>query len=150
MGVHEGGFLFVEVEVRRGQVQVQQVLPPGQVQGRGDGGLAFTLFEDVGDVFAAVGLEGEGVVQGAGGFVRAVDLAQGDDFLDVVRGVEALFLQLARVEVGLGSQAQEGLQEGLLAGALAIDQQFLDMIGVADVLAAVVTSARWVAMSFSL
>ena len=136
-----GWFGFVEVEVGRGQVQVQQVLPPGQVQGRGHGGLAFPLFEDVGDVFAAVSLEGQRVVQGAGDFVGAVDLAQGNDLLDVMRGVEPLFLELARVEIGLRSQAQEGLQEGLLARSLAMDQQFLDVVGIADVLAAVVTSA---------
>ena len=92
----------------------------GQVQGRGHGSLAFALFKDVGDIFAAIGLEGQGVVERVGDLVRAVELAQGDDLLDVVRGVEPLFLKLARVEVGLGSQAQEGLEEGLLARPVAM------------------------------
>lgn len=82
--------------------------------------MAFALFKDVGDIFAAIGLEGQGVVERVGDLVRAVELAQGDDLLDVVRGVEPLFLKLARVEVGLGSQAQEGLEEGLLARPVAM------------------------------
>ena len=99
--------LFVEVEVRRGQVQVQQVLPAGQVQRRRGGGLALPLFQDVGDVFAAVSFIGQRVVQGAGGFVQAVDLTQGDDFLDVVRGVEAFFLEFAGIEIGLGPRLRK-------------------------------------------
>ena len=59
---------MVEVEVRRGQVQLQEILPPGQVQGRGHDRLTFALFQDVGDVFTTVirfskaGAAGEGKV----------------------------------------------------------------------------------------
>ena len=36
-------------------------------------------------------LEAQGVQEGAAYFVRAVNLTQGDDLLDVMRGVEPLF-----------------------------------------------------------
>ncbi len=61
-------------------------------------GPAFTRLEDVGHVLAAAGLLGEGVAQGADGFVGAVDLTQGEDFLDGVRGLEAFSLESAGVE----------------------------------------------------
>jgi len=48
------------------------------------------LFEDVGDVLAADGLEAQGILQGAVDLLRAVDFAQSDDLLDVVAGVEVV------------------------------------------------------------
>ena len=45
----------------------------------GRGGWPGALFEDVFDVFAAEGLEAQGVLDGAGDFFGAVDLGQGDD-----------------------------------------------------------------------
>ena len=98
---------MVEVEVGRRQVQFQEVLPPGQVQGSGHGGRTLPLFQEVGDVFTTVSLGSQGIVQGAGDFVRAVELAQGHDLLDVVRSVEPFFLELARVPLRLRPQAQE-------------------------------------------
>ena len=107
--------------------------------------MALALFQKVGDVFAALRIEGQGVLKGAGYFVGAVELAQRDDLLNVVRGVEAFFPEFTAVEFGLRSQAQEGLQAGLVAGSVTLGQEFLDMVGVADVLAAVVT-ATWAAV----
>ena len=110
------------------------------MQGRGGHGVALALFQQLGDIFTAVSVEGQGVPQGAGHFVGAVELAQRDDLLDVVRGMEAFFAEFATVAFGVCSQAQEGSQAGLVAGAVTLRQEFLDMIGVADVLAAVVTA----------
>jgi hypothetical protein len=138
LGCLRGRFGMLGFE--RGQVQVQQVLPPGQVQGRGRRSVALPLFEEVGDVFAAIGLEGQRVVQGAGRFVGAVDLAQRNDLLDVARSIEPLFLKLACVEVRLRTQAQAGLKEGLLARAMAMDQEFLEVIRIANVLAAIASA----------
>jgi hypothetical protein len=59
-----------------------------------------------------------------GGLFRSVELAQGNDLLDVVRSVEPLFLKLGRVEIGLGSQAQEGMQEGLLTRLVAMSSSW--------------------------
>jgi hypothetical protein len=98
------------------------------------------LFEDVGKVFAAVSLEGEGVLEGAGDLVGAVDFTQGDDLLDVVGGVEAFVLEFAGVEFGLGAELEEGQQEGRVTGPLALGQQVLEVIGIADVLVAIIAA----------
>ena len=131
---------MVRGQVGGGQFQVQEVLAAGEVQCRGcsRGGLA--LLQQVGDVITAVRLKSEGVVNGSGHGVRAVEFAQGNDFLDVVGGREAFFLQLAIIRLGLGRQVEKGRQQGLLAGADALGHQFTIVIGVADVLAAVMAT----------
>ena len=98
------------------------------------------MLEDVGDVFAAEGLKGEGVLEGAGDFFGAVDFAQGDDFLDVMGGVEAFVLQLAGKQLGLRARDQEGQQQSLIAGLFALRDQVLGVIGIGDVLTAIVTA----------
>src|SRR5581483_1523803 len=85
-------------------------------------------------------LECQGVLQGADHLVGTVDLTQGNDLPDMVGGVEAFFLQLACVELGLRSQAQEGLQNGLGASPVALRQQFFNVIGIVNVLPPVVTA----------
>ena len=57
-----------------------------------------------------------------------------------MRGVEAFFLQFAAVELGVGARGQEGQEQGLVAGLLALGLQFLDMVGMADLLAAVIAA----------
>jgi len=93
---------LVRGQIGGGQFQVQEVLAAGEVQrrGRGRGGLA--LLQQVGDVITTVRLKSEGVVNGAGHGGRAVEFAQGNDFLDVVGGGEALFLQLAIAWFAMG------------------------------------------------
>src|SRR6266576_1221481 len=103
------------------QFQFEQVLLVSQVQGRSRWGFTFALFQQVGDVFTSVSLKLEGVLQGASDFVVAVELAQGDDLLDMVRSIEPLLLEPAHVKLGLGAQAQEGLQASLLARTMAMD-----------------------------
>ena len=90
------------------------------MQGSGHDGLTFSLFEDIGDVFPAKSFEAQRVLEGAGHLVRAIELSQSDDLLDVVRGIEPLFLELTHVKIGLRSQTQESLQAGLLARAVAM------------------------------
>jgi len=133
-------FGFIRGEVGGGQIQVQEILSAGQVQSGRWESRSFPLFEDVGDIFATVGLEGQRVLESAVNFLRTVDFAQGDDFLDVVRRVEALVLQLAGVSLGVRTQGQEGQQKSLVAGFFALYQQILGMIGIGHVLAAVVTA----------
>ena len=65
------------------------------------------MFDDVGDVFAAVGLVLVSVLDGSGDFFQAVDLDQGEDFLDVMASVEAALLELLIIVWSLWTQTQE-------------------------------------------
>ena len=58
------------------------------------------MLQDVGDVVAGESLIGEGVFHGASHCIDAVKLAQGDDLLDVMFGIEAPLLQLLIVIIG--------------------------------------------------
>ena len=49
------------------------------------------MLQKVGNVFAAISVKGQGVLKGARHLVGTVKPAQSDDFLDVVRSVEAFF-----------------------------------------------------------
>jgi len=70
-----------------------------------------------GDVFAGKGLIGEASSRGASHRLDAVKLAQGDDLLDVIFGVETPLFQLLIVIVRLGRQGQKA-QEELCSRAL--------------------------------
>ena len=98
-----GWFGFVRGEIGGGDFQIEQVLPPGQVErgrGRGD---ALALLQDIGDVFAAVGFVNDGIGEGAGDFVGAIDFAERDDLLHVMRCIEPPFIEFVAVELGLGT-----------------------------------------------
>jgi len=97
----------VNGEVWRGQLQLQQVLLSSQMQGAGFGGRLLALLQQVGDVFAGESLKGEGVFHGPGDRFDVIKLAQGDDLLDVMFGIEAPLLQLLVVLVRLGAQGQK-------------------------------------------
>jgi hypothetical protein len=56
---------LIEGENRRGQVQFQQILLAGQMQGGGLGHRSFALLQEIGNVFATERLIGPGVFQGA-------------------------------------------------------------------------------------
>ena len=101
-GIAVGG---VQAEVGFGQFQVQQVLAAGQVQGPGFGQQALPLLQQVGDVFATEGLELQGILDGPGGSVGAVDLRQGHDLADVMEDVEPPLRQAQVERLGLGRQA---------------------------------------------
>ena len=100
----------------------------------------FPLGQDVGNVFAANGLEAQGVLKGTGNFVRPVDFAEGDDLLDVMRSVEAFFLELATIGFGVRAKVQKSQEQGLLTSLLSLGLEFLDMVGMGYALAAVVTA----------
>ena len=97
---------FVEPQVGFGEFQVQQVLSPGQVQGPGFRQDALALFEQVGDVLAAEGLELQGILDGSGGGLCAVDLGQSDDLADVMQDVEPPLGEALVKSFSLGRQRQ--------------------------------------------
>ena len=134
-----GGDLgLIRSEVGEGDFQFQEILAVGQVQSAGRDGRALALLQDVGDVFAAISFESEGILEGVGDLINAVDFAQGHDFLDMVGSVEPFLVKFADIELGLGRQIQERQQEGLLTGFEALGQQFLGVIRIVEVLVALV------------
>ena len=72
------------------------------MQRRGLGEGAGSGFEKIGDVVAGERAVVEGVVEGAGGSLGTVDLAERDDFAHVMDRIEAALLELAVVLVGAG------------------------------------------------
>jgi hypothetical protein len=108
------------------------------MEGAGFGESALALFQKVGDVFAAERLELEGVLDGSGGGVGSVDFTQGHDLADVVRDVEAPVLEFAVERLGPGREGEEPEHELLVAGPSALLQEFARMVGVLEVLMAVV------------
>ena len=106
----------VEGEVGGGEFDVEEVFVSGEVQCAGFGGCFAALMEDVGDVFGAVGVELDGVFDGSGGCLFAVDFTQRDDFSNVDVAVEAPVLKLPDVFVGVGADAQELHEMLLIAG----------------------------------
>src|SRR5437868_9323782 len=82
----------IEVQVGGRDIQMEQVLTASLVKGSRSGGDVLTLQEKVGYILAAEGLEGDGVFDGSSDLVWGIDLAQGDNLLDVVGGVEGFFL----------------------------------------------------------
>ena len=61
-------------------------------------------------------------------------LGQGEDLAQVHAGVHALGLESLAVGLGAGRQRQEVHQQALLAGALALHEELLRVLGILDVL----------------
>src|SRR5216684_3338826 len=95
------GLGIINGQIGFGQFQLEQIGRAGQMQCARFGQLARALFDDVGDVFAAVGLVLVGVLDGPGDFFQAVDFDQGEDFLDVMAGVKPALEELCAGFVGL-------------------------------------------------
>ena len=84
---------IVDVEVGRRDVDVEQILAAGELQGSGLGKRAGTRLEDVGDVLGAEGLVGEAIGDCPSNLIERIDLGQSQDLADVVAGVEPALLQ---------------------------------------------------------
>jgi hypothetical protein len=98
-------FEVVEGEVRSAKLQVQQILPPRQVEGAGLGARVLALLQHIVDVFAGEGLVCEGVLNGASHRLNSMDFAQSDDFLDVMLGIKAALLKLPVIFLGPAREA---------------------------------------------
>src|SRR5260221_13058006 len=105
----------VKVQIGGRDIQVEQVLAPSQVKGSRSDGHMLTLQENVGDILAAEGFEGDGVFDGPGDLVWAIDLAQGDDLLDMMGSIESFILEFAAKQFGLRREIEEGQQQRLIA-----------------------------------
>ena len=132
--------VVVEGEVGGGEFEVEEVGAAGEVEGAGLGLGPGALLEDVFDVLTGVGVAGDGVVEGEGDFVRAVDVSEGDDFVDVDAGVEASGAELVVVGFGAGTEGVEGEEPFGVAGAVALGEQFFDVVGVFEVAVALVAA----------
>ena len=98
------------------------------------------LLQQVGDILATERLELQGVLNGAGGFVRAVDFAQRHDLADVMQRVQPPLLEFAVKRFGLRRHGQQAHQQFLIAGFAALLEQLAGMIGIFDILMPLVTA----------
>lgn len=121
-------------------VQIQQIGSSGQVQSTRLRQLTFVLLEDVGDVFAAESLKAQGIFDGAGDFFCAVDFAQGHDFGYMLVVVEASFLELTIVLLGLGREGHEAHEQSLFMRLAPLLEELADMVRIFKVLMPVVTA----------
>ena len=77
---------------------------------------------------------------GPGGGFGAVDLAEGHDLADMQEDVEPPFGQPLVEGLGLGGQGQQPLEQLLIAGPAALLEQGPGMVGILEVLVAVVAA----------
>ena len=103
-------------------------------------GVAFALLEDVIDVLTGVRLTRDGVFNGAGDFVGAVNVGKGHDLVDVAACVETASGELLVVMFGVRTQGVKGEQPLGVTGSAALIQEFFDVIGVFKVAMALVTA----------
>ena len=74
---------LINAEVGRLQPDLRQVFSSRQIQGACLGGEAGALCKQIGDIVRGKGLVVQGIVEGSGHRLRAVDVTQGDDFSHV-------------------------------------------------------------------
>src|SRR5215831_13914637 len=120
---------LVVVEIWGSDVDVEQIMATGELQRswfrQGPG----PRFQDVGDVFGAEGLKGKPVGDGARHQVGRIDLRQGEDFADVMAGIEPALLQAVVIGRRVGREREKAQHQALFAGARALRQQSLDISG---------------------
>ncbi len=124
---------IVNGEVRFGQVQLEQVGCAGQVQGAGFGQVAQALLQDVGDVFATVGVILVRILNGPRDFVGAIDLDQSEDLLHVMAGVEPALLELLVVFGGLRARLKKRASNCCSRALVALNQKRPSVIGMFEV-----------------
>ena len=124
---------MVGAQIGGAEIDIEQVGAAGKMQGTGLRGEPLALFEDIGDVFAGEGLGVESVFDGASQVVLAVDVGEGNDFVDVDAGAQAAGAQLPVVGFGAGTQRVESQEPFGVAGAAALCEQFSNVVGVFEV-----------------
>src|SRR5262244_1223994 len=84
---------LVSVEVRWSDIDVEEVVAAGELEGSGFRQRAGAGLQDVGDVLGAEGLEGEAVGDGARHGIGGIDLGQCQNLADVMAGIEPTLFQ---------------------------------------------------------
>jgi len=92
----------IDAEVGLLELDIEEVLSSGEMEGAGLRGEAGALFEQIGDVVRGKGLVDQGVRHSPGHGLRAVDVTQGDDLAHMMVRVEASLFELAVLGLGLG------------------------------------------------
>lgn len=96
------------------------------------------LFEQIGDVIAAEGVVFEGVFEGAGGGGRAIDFGKGENFFEMMTGVEAFVDEPLVIGFSLGAEGEESGEQFLVVGVAAESEEFPFVIGIDDGLMAII------------
>ena len=98
------------------------------------------MFQEIGDVLAGEGLEGEGILDRPADLILVVDLTEGDDLLHVVAWIHAAFIELPVVVRGPGGEREKAQEEALVPGFLALSEKWLGVVRVFTVLMSVEAS----------
>src|SRR5215831_16809103 len=93
------GSSIVDVEVGGRDVDVEQIVGAGELQGTWLGQGASSRLQDVCDVLGAEGLKGEAIGDGASNLIQRIGLDHSQDLANVLAGIEPLLLEA--VVVGL-------------------------------------------------
>ena len=133
---------MIDAEVGLLELDIEEVLSSGEMEGAGLRGEAGALFEQIGDVIRGKGLVDQGVRHGPGYSLRAIDVTQGDDLAHMMVRGEASLFELAVIGLGLGGEGEKAPEELLIAGLFALLKQGLGVIRVFEIAVAVVASDR--------
>lgn len=96
--------------------------------------MASALFEEVGDVIAAEGVELAGGFEGVGEGLAVMHFGEGEDFFEVEMGVKGLFEEAAIEGFGVGGEGEEEVEDFLIVGLTALLEERALVIGVEEVL----------------
>ena len=95
---------FIGFQIGSRQVQIKEVLPPGEMQGAGRRQLSAPLVEQVGNILGAVDLEFGGVFQCPDKLLARIEFAQRHDLPDMMPGIEMPVFELPIKVFGLGRE----------------------------------------------
>ena len=118
----------VDGEVGLREIQIEEVLLAGEMEGSGFTVRACALGQEIGEVLGAEGLVGEGVLESADGEIAAVVFDQSEDLLDVMVGIDPLLLKGLEVSLSAAAKSEER-HHLLLATTLSLlGEEFLQML----------------------
>ncbi|WP_299161430.1 hypothetical protein, partial [Accumulibacter sp.] len=128
-------------QVHRWQFKRQEILPADEQQRTRFRQLAATCINQMGDVFAAEGLEGQGIGHRPHDRIVAVDLGQRHNLAHMRQRIPAAIEQAGVIFLCQWRQTQKALQYQRIAGMTTLSDQGLRMIGILDVLMALERTA---------
>jgi hypothetical protein len=131
---------FIEEEIGFWHLDLEEVLAAREVQGARFRKRTGAALEEICDVLAGEGLEGESVFHRASHRFDPVDIAQGHDLAQMMAGIEAPLLQFLVVLLCPWGERQETHQELLFACVAALLEERARMVGILDVLMALVAA----------